>query len=350
MERATHLLLATTDDNLRAGGGRELLSRLLHAVLAELFDRVTIVRFTGRTTALNALQGRLNGIERHSAACAADPSITHALIDGSNLGALAWQIRRARPGLPVSCFFHNCETRFFQDAFAAAPGPRALAVLAGHWRAERRAVRGSQRLITLSERDSDELARRHGRGADAVVPLALDDRRDPAGGAVRRSEPYVLFVGGGFFGNVAGLQWYAREVAPRLRLPTLVVGRGLDALGGTLPANMELIGAVDALSPWYAGAAGVVAPILSGSGMKTKVAEALMHGKRVVGTTEAFSGYGAQVLAANLRADDAAGFANAVAHMAEGSAPGFDPALRDLYERYHSRAAFRQGLAAAIGI
>ena len=179
MERATHLLLATTDDNLRAGGGRELLSRLLHAVLAELFDRVTIVRFTGRTTALNALQGRLNGIERHSAACAADPSITHALIDGSNLGALAWQIRRARPGLPVSCFFHNCETRFFQDAFAAAPGPRALAVLAGHWRAERRAVRGSQRLITLSERDSDELARRHGRGADVRGARHLPPQRQP---------------------------------------------------------------------------------------------------------------------------------------------------------------------------
>ena len=35
----------------------------------------------------------------------------------------------------------------------------------------------------------------------------------------------------------------------------------------------------------------VIAPIFDGSGMKTKVAEALMYGKRIIGTREAFSGY-----------------------------------------------------------
>ena len=47
-----------------------------------------------------------------------------------------------------------------------------------------------------------------------------------------------------------------------------------------------------------AGAALVIAPIFDGSGMKTKVAEALMHGKHVVGTPEAFSGYAADIVAA----------------------------------------------------
>ena len=42
---------------------------------------------------------------------------------------------------------------------------------------------------------------------------------------------------------------------------------------------------------WYRNSKFVVAPIFDGSGMKTKVAEALMYGKKIVGTPEAFVGY-----------------------------------------------------------
>lgn len=35
----------------------------------------------------------------------------------------------------------------------------------------------------------------------------------------------------------------------------------------------------------------LIAPIFEGSGMKLKTAEALMYGKTVFGTTEAFEGY-----------------------------------------------------------
>lgn len=347
------LMLLTTDDGQRPGGGRELLSRLLHAVLGELFADVHTVRLTGAGTAAGALRGRLNGLDGARldaiAGQAAWLAPDRVLIDGSNLGAAAAAIKARCPDLPVTTFFHNCETRFFADALRAAPSLRGLGVLAGHWQAERLALRHSDQCITLCERDGAELARRFGRGQDAVAAMALDDRRDPACAPVQRAQPYALFVGGGFFGNVEGLRWYARHVAPQLSVSTLVVGRGLDGLAGALPANMELVGPVDDLSPWYAGAALVVAPILSGSGMKTKVAEALMHGKRVVGTAEAFAGYGDAVLAANLRCDDPADFAAAVARLAANPAPPFDPALRELYARFHSRAALRATLAQVLG-
>jgi len=35
----------------------------------------------------------------------------------------------------------------------------------------------------------------------------------------------------------------------------------------------------------------VILPIISGSGMKTKTAEALMYGKSIIGIKEAFEGY-----------------------------------------------------------
>lgn len=342
------VLLLTGYDGVSPGGGREALSRLVETVVSELAGPPTIVRLAGRTGLRDGLYGRLGGFDRAAAddlrTRVADPRNTALLCDGSQLGAAAAAARAVRPDLPIITICHNCETDFFADALRHAPGLKPAAVLAGHWQAERLAVRNSTRVITLSERDSAALARRFGRGADAVVPLALDDSRDPQAVPAGGGEPYVLFVGGGFYGNLAGLRWYAGEVAPRLRVRTLVVGRGLDQLG-PMPGEVDLVGEVGDLSPWYAGAALVIAPILSGSGMKTKVAEALMHGKRVVGTSEAFTGYAAEVVAANHHCDDPADFAAAINAALANPPPAFDPALRALYEARHSRAAFRVALA-----
>jgi glycosyltransferase involved in cell wall biosynthesis len=348
----SRVLLLTGYDGQRPGGGREGLSRLIEAVLGDLAGPPEVMRLAGRTAVLDGLRGRIGGFDRAAAAelraRLADPAIMTLVCDGSQLGAAAALARAVRPGLAVITFCHNCETQFFADALRYAPGVRAASVLAGHWQAERLAVRHSTRIVMLSARDSAALVRRFGRGADAIVPLALEDSHGPNAVPARRGEPpYVLFVGGGFFGNIEGLRWYARTVAPGLPIRTLVVGRGLESIG-PLHANVELVGAVDDLSPWYAGAALVIAPILSGSGMKTKVAEALMHGKRVVGTGEAFAGYAPEVVAANHQCDDPAAFAAAISATLADPPPAFDPALRELYERRHSRSAFRDGLAAVL--
>lgn len=346
------VLLLTGYDGQRPGGGREGLSRLVEAVLGDLAGPPDVMRLADRTAPIDGLRGRIGGLDRVAAADLrarlADPAITALVCDGSQLGAAAALARTVRPDLPLITFCHNCETQFFADALRHSPGIRAASVLAGHWQAERLAVQHSTRIVTLSARDSAVLTRRFGRGADAIVPLALDDTRDPAAMPTGWDEaPYVLFVGGGFFGNIEALRWYAHAVAPHIAVRTLVVGRGLDALG-SLPANIELVGPVDDLSPWYAGAALVIAPIHSGSGMKAKVAEALMHGKRIVGTTEAFVGYGPEVLTANHQCDSPAAFIAAITAALIDPPPAFDPALRALYERHHSRSAFRAGLATVL--
>ena len=55
--------------------------------------------------------------------------------------------------------------------------------------------------------------------------------------------------------------------------------------------KLNIIGTVDDLSQVYNEADVVVLPIISGAGMKVKTAEALMYGKRVLGTKEALVGY-----------------------------------------------------------
>ena len=55
--------------------------------------------------------------------------------------------------------------------------------------------------------------------------------------------------------------------------------------------KIEIHGFVEDLYTFYAKADCVIAPIFEGSGMKTKTTEALMWGKFIIGTKEAFCGF-----------------------------------------------------------
>ena len=211
-------------------------------------------------------------------------------------------------------------------------------------------MRHSSEVITLSSRDSAGLKRLYGRSADHVLPMALTDQLDVVPAPMRTSDiAPLLFVGGSFYANQAGIEWFAREVAPRVNIPTQVAGQGMDGMRDTLERvkSVQVLGAVDRLAPLYHEARLVIAPIFDGSGMKTKVAEALMFGKHVAGTAEAFSGYAADIVAANRLCNTADDFVAAVQAPAP---PAYDPAMRALYERDHSPEATRRRLALILGI
>lgn len=343
-----------------AVGGREQLSALHERCLRDLVgSRLVVHRLdpappAGARGIATALGGRIDGVTATSEAAvrtAIDAGkFDHLWLDGSNLGRLAAIAKLARPSTQVITFCHNVEARFFFGGLRHRPGPRALAVLAANLAAERRAVRHSDRLVALSARDSALLRRLYRRGASDILPLAIDDvgavgQRDATAGSG------LLFVGGAFFANLSGMRWFAAKVAPRLNTRTIVVGRGFEAYRRELEASgkVEVVGGVGDLAPYYAAARAVIAPIFDGSGMKTKVAEAMMYGKKVIGTREAFSGYEAIADLAGWRADTPDEWIAAAAR-AEDEATAFDPVLRELYEAHHSPAAASRGIAAILGL
>jgi glycosyltransferase involved in cell wall biosynthesis len=159
-------------------------------------------------------------------------------------------------------------------------------------------------------------------------------------------EKFALFVGGTFYANRAGITWFGKYVAPNIDIKTYIVGRGFEKFKDELEIDGKVIviGEVDSLSEWYLKAHFVIAPIFDGSGMKTKVAEALMYGKKIIGTPEAFTGYEEISDIAGRVCRTAADFVEAIESVDEIVTSSFDKDLRSIYEEKYSYTASRARL------
>lgn len=361
------VLLITKKIEIRPSGGREMLCKLNRDCLRDISgEDLHVLELDGRPlngvrSFLGAFKGHIDGLNSAAIAEAVrqirNNRISLVFVDGSNLGEVAAALRKQVPGVRIATFFHNVESRFFFGSLNASPSLRALAVLIVNYLAERKAVRCSDLLISLSHRDSDLLRCIYGRSADYVAPMSLEDKLQPAAdgevdSARFRKEKYILFVGGAFYANRLGAAWFIKHIVPHIGIKTIIVGKGLEALRrhGEPNPKVEVIGGVQNLAEWYLDAHLVIAPIFDGSGMKTKVAEALMFGKKVVGAREAFSGYedvAEKVGWICATADDFIETINRLEHMA---LPRFDREVRALFERRYSYEAARARLAHALGM
>ena len=350
------VLLVSTAPPPGGIGGRALLSRLMRNALAELFGSELVVLELDRKPLKSPLAvaagfaGRIDGVDRKAlqeVLSVIRDGARQVFIDGSNLGEVARKAKRSFPDVQVITFFHNVEARFFWGALRRSRTPRALAVVLANYLAERKSVRHSDKLVCMSERDSALLRRLYGRQATHLSPMAMEDRLGTGNASPQLpQEKFALFVGGLFYANQAGITWFADHVAPHAQIRTYVVGHGFDQLKSRLErsGNLTVVGSVDSLADWYEQAHVVVAPIFDGSGMKTKVAEALMFGKRVLGTPEAFSGYEDVASRAGEVCRTAPEFVSALDQSAREPYLRMDPALRALYEQNYSYAAARTRL------
>lgn len=336
-------------------GGREMLCKLNHDLLKDIFgDRLTVLELTkqpirGFKLITNAFKGQIDGVNARTVNIAFQlidaRNIKQLFVDGSNFGEIVMLVKRKYPHVQVYVFFHNVEIRFFWGSFKQYKSLHAFAVLVANYLAERKSVKFSDKLICLSHRDSLLLNKIYGRHATHVSPMALRDQLALNAIKVADSsqEKFVLFVGGVFYANRFGITWFLKHVAPRINIQICIVGKGFEQYKKELEVDgkVKVIGAVDSLADWYLKAHFVIAPIFDGSGMKTKVAEALMYGKKVIGTPEAFSGYEAISDIAGKVCVSADDFVAAINEADTIVLSSFDLVLRKTYEQTYSYSAAR---------
>lgn len=192
-------------------------------------------------------------------------------------------------GFKTICFFHNVEKVYYQ-AKARHTGSLMDKMMVSYIiHNERLSVDCADYIITLNQRDSNELAANYGRKADLILPSSFPSTilHKPDDNV----SPYLLFVGTNFFANIEGVRFIIDKIVPYVSMPIKIVGNVNEAFKNTvLPDNVEMLGRVDDIASFYRNASAVIAPIFSGSGLKTKTVEALRFGKTVLGTSEAFEG------------------------------------------------------------
>jgi hypothetical protein len=307
--------------------GRELLSILHREAFFSCYPRdgkVYLVEKKKKNALLsfvNGVLGWLDGLNRKKCddilKAIKNDDAALIYIDGSNYGRLAKEVKKHAPNTKVITFFHNVESKFFWGAFKAKPGFRSAAVLLCNYVTELMAVKYSDVLVCLNERDSNLLSLFYS-GAEnkekAILPMCLkgssrlsSNAQEVQGTCARKSG---LFVGGAFYANLQGVRWFCKNVAPYLDCDLFIVGKGFDAYRIELEAanNVRVVGEVDDVEEWYYKCDFVFSPIFDGSGMKTKTAEALKYGRPIFGTSETFVGYEDHLSGVGARCNNAVEF------------------------------------------
>lgn len=224
------------------------------------------------------------------------------LFGSSETGKLIQKVKQKCNNIKTMTWYHDIVADIIERKKKNEFSWRMLPI----WNAEKRAEGIDAKLtdipIVLHQRDADLLFKYWGRRTAAFIPIALEDQFNPA--LVKFSETdshtlQMLFVGAyNWSVNVDAVKWFCENVMTRMtecdvrfniagfKMENLLKDRWVQNY-----PNVTVLGTVDDLAYTYSQMDLVVAPILTGSGMKVKTAEALMHGKEIIGTEEALVGY-----------------------------------------------------------
>ena len=218
----------------------------------------------------------------------------YILIDGSAYGKICKRIKKRYPRIQIVTFFHNVECKYVYAVLKKKKKLGNLLTWLATYYSERLAIQYSDTIIALNERDNRQLATIYRRKADHLLPVSFEDRFDPSR---LNDNPHSrlkgLFIGSLFYANYHGIKWFVQHVAPFINADIDIVGKNFETVRNELETspNVHVIGSVTDMAEYIYNADFLIAPIFEGSGMKLKTAEALMYGKTVFGTTEAFEGY-----------------------------------------------------------
>lgn len=343
-----NVLFVTPEIVSKTGGG--VVSVAFRKVVKEssvTFHEVSLPEYTSaKEKALFSLRGFLRGMTPEGEK-KIDDLLSAYLIDTvvfntSYYGGTIRRLKKKYPDIRIICFFHNVEVLFIRDYLKETKQVISVLTMGVAWWNERLSTRYSNKIICLNERDFNEIERIYGRKPDAIAPLSLEDRFDET---KLHSTPTTVgaFIGSKFYANYYGVKWFVKNVAPHISSKILIIGKGFETCREEFAGipNIEVIGTVDDLDAYYYDVSFIVSPIFSGSGMKTKTAEALMFGKTVFGTTEAFQGYDVDFEKVGGLCNTAEEFIQKI-NLFESLPDLFNPYCRDVFVKKYSLDSFRK--------
>lgn len=214
-------------------------------------------------------------------------------LDSSLFGILASKIKKTEPDAGIVTFFHNVEVDYNDVRIRKGIKNSVYKALAK--RNEELSVKYADKIIALNTRDRDRIEELYSRRADFILPITFENvyKKIPLLNISKMNDKKIgLFVGSLVNANYDSLIWFLKNSSMLDYFELQVVGKNFETVRERLEKyHVTVIGTVEDITPYYENADFVLSPIQYGSGMKVKIAEALMYGKTVLGTDEAFEGY-----------------------------------------------------------
>lgn len=243
----------------------------------------------------------------------------YVFLDSSVYGKLSQIIKNNNSKTKVITFFHDVSKFWSKSLIKVCKDIKGKIRLYTYHPSyvynEKKTIENSDYIIALNKRDSDLIELEYNKKIDEIISVNIKDKflEEKIDYTCKKKNIEILFVGANYLPNVIGIKWFIEEVMPNVDAKLTIVGKGMDKLKDEIIAdNVEIHGFVDNLDSYYYNSDLVVAPIFDGGGMKVKVAEALMYGKCIIGTTEAFEGYDIDIDKVGYICDDKKSFIRSI--------------------------------------
>lgn len=189
--------------------------------------------------------------------------------------------------------YHNVESIYYDAQIPRwLPGRQVVVRCAAH--NDEYGCKYSDKVLTLSQRDSDYFEKHYGRKADVIIGVGMEDKFQPVDETIMTGKkPKCLFLGAYSIPNNEGVLFFVQKVLPHVDVEFMVVGRGMGRLKeeNECMKDIEVVNDALDLRPYFEGTDFMILPVFSGSGMKVKTCESLMYGKNIIGSKETFEGY-----------------------------------------------------------
>ena len=228
-----------------------------------------------------------------------DTAVDTVYVDHLGMARYLPDVRASRPACRIVLDQHNVESDFFKQFADRKTGLKRI-VAQDEYRAsvrfEKDALKTADAVVAISKEDAkhfDALAGIHAHVVPMVMQFERKDRPRPA-------KANLCYVGNlRWHPNVAGLDWFCRDVWPKIRarVPDAtfeIAGVGLkpDA-SGKLPVpdawkvpGVTTVGFLEDLEPLYVRSLAMLAPVFGGSGVRVKMLEGFRAGMPVVTTPD----------------------------------------------------------------
>lgn len=216
-------------------------------------------------------------------------------IETAQFGILSKKIKQKFPQCKIITFFHNIEIEYAKS-YLSFKNLKSWYFYVLTKINESLSIKYSDYCLSINDNDSKKMNEIYHKEADFVMSFSVENRlqgNDIENLISKNKKIHAhecLFVGTNFFGNTDGLSWFIRDVMPLCSIHLTIIGNGMAKVFSD-SEKITVLDFVDDLKEFYVHTDFVLLPIISGGGMKTKTAEAMMYGKAIIGTENAFLGY-----------------------------------------------------------